>query len=86
MSLNSQGWSIVAYDKQCDGTHVPDKTFKNVNDCANKCKDNGSMFSFGASASQALVGLKICNCFTQAKATGECTQVEQKGFRLYKFQ
>ena len=89
-------WIPVASRKECDDpvgkfniVHSQEKGIKTIDDCANICKGTSSMFAFGA---KGLGRDDLCNevgcrclCEISASEDGTCTEIDNDGYRLYKF-
>ena len=89
-------WIPVASRKECDDpvgkfniAHSKEKGIKTIDDCANICKGTSSMFAFGA---KGLGRDDLCNevgcrclCEISASEDGTCTEIDNDGYRLYKF-
>ena len=59
-----------------------------IDDCAEACKGQASMFAFGTNdfgVDRCEDSGSKCLCETSARADGTCDVVEHKGYRLYRF-
>ena len=91
-----RNWIPVSSRKECDDpvgkfniAHAQEKGIKTIDDCANICKGTSSMFAFGG---KGLGRDDVCNeagcrclCEISASEDGTCTEIDNDGYRLYKF-
>ena len=81
----------MADKKECTGTEVYPKTpmVQNIEICAQSCKGISSMFLLGTNDFRTNRCDEIgcaCICETAANPDGTCNMVDNKGYRLFKYQ
>ena len=88
-----RNWIFVAAKKEC-GDDVPNEShpesegIKTIDDCANTCKGKSTMFAFGTNdfeLNRCTVEGCRCLCELSASEDGTCKEVENIGYRLYKY-
>ena len=79
---------MVAEKKECSGTEVQVGKFHSLADCGSACKGVASMFvvqtgDFGGTRCVS----ERCECYCEISATylGTCDIIDNKGYRLYKY-
>ena len=82
-------WLLVAEKSKCqDDSEIDIETVSTLQECARVCKGISSMFAFGTNDFEGdkctSDGCK-CLCEVSALKHGECTLLENLGYRLYRY-
>ena len=90
MEILIESLSLVAYQKECDGSEINAGRFSTLVECAEICKGKSTVFAFGAkvprsSNNRCFADGCQCLCETSASTDGTCSQASHIGYRLYKY-
>ena len=80
---------LVSEKKECGGSETSVGWKSSLAECAHSCRGTSSMFIYGTNdfgVSRCNSGGK-CRCYCEtSSSSGECNQINHKGYRLYKYE
>ena len=88
--LRSDKWALVASKKECSRSEEQYGPFSSIDECAAKCEGISEMFIFGTNdygATTSCNGNGACKCYCETSSShdGTCYQVDNDGYRLFKY-
>ena len=84
----SVDFQLVAERAECDGDlvkNVIDCPRASAEECAESCRGDFSMFSFGRPGESSCSDDGRCKCYSVASPDGTCTQESIDSYNLYRF-
>ena len=78
-------YELVAVSKECTGSESFLGNLAKVKECAERCKNSASMFTFSRNSNGCYTSGCACYCQTAASANGTCNQKYSTSYKLYRY-